>query len=321
MTSKKVQGNLEQLGVDMNSSQMHVFRAILTAAGGTNKPVAYREISSSLETIAKKKFTKAYIYRRINDLEENGFITGDTIHTPRTYTITESGVTKALEVRKQEKLSASLTKRQDLTTRLKHLRSIKTQDLALMLHEQLAGNSTIEGSLMIEGVENVRSTIIREFADGAKEGDTVRVLAHTSTLADGLGPGGVTELRLLQSGFRGVKVMGILTPIGQDPLDMKIMANHLAPMVEVFQQAVNTGNIHVKVSREPINTYRIVSLNEDKMLLYLTHAKESDVAALIHRKDNPGLIDDALRTFDDLWESGIDVLELLKQIVQKQQTP
>lgn len=320
MASKRLQGNLESLGVDMNSSQMQVLQAILMAAGGTDKPVNYGEISGSLEAIAKKKFTKAYIYRRLNDLEENEFIIVDTIHTPRTYAITESSVVKALEVKRLDKLSESLTKREDLTIKLNRLKSAKIQDLALILHEQLAGASSIEGSIMIEGVENVRSTIIREFADGAKKGDVVRVLAHASTLAEGLGPGGVTELKLLQGGFKGVKMYGLLTPASQDQLDLNLMASHVAPMVEVFEQAAKTGNIYVRLAREPINTYRIVSLNEDKILLYLTHAKESDVAALIHRKDNPGLVDDAIRTFDELWETGIDVLDILKQMLQKQQS-
>lgn len=279
----------------------------------------YGEISSSLESITEKKYTKAYIYRRLNDLEENRFIIIETIHTPRTYTITDSSVAKALEAKRQDKLSVNLIKKQDLTTKLHRFKAVKSQELALMLHNQLAGVSSIEGSIMIEGIENVRSTILREFAEGAKEGDLVRVLSHASTLADGLGPGGVTELRLLQGGFRGVKVQGLVTPTGKDNLDLNLMASHLSSMIDVFEQAAKTGNIQIRISRQPINTYRIVSLNEDKMLLYLTHAKESDVAALIHRKDNPGLIDDALKTFDELWGTSIDVLELVKQMLQKGQ--
>ncbi|MHA2160001.1 MAG: hypothetical protein ACXABE_13955, partial [Candidatus Thorarchaeota archaeon] len=81
-----------------------------------------------------------------------------------------------------------------------------------------------------------------------------------------------------------------------------------------------TGNIQLRISREPINTYRILSLNEEKMLLYLTHAKESDMAALVHREDNPKLIDDAISTFDKLWETGIDVLDLVKKMLEKQKS-
>ena len=303
----------------MTSSQMQVFRAVLLAAGGTSKPARYGEIASSLESLAKKKFTKAYIYRQLRELEESGFIIIDTISTPRTYTITESTISKTLESERQEKVFESVARKQDLTEKLNRLKTIKSQELALMLHKQLAGDSSIEESIMIEGVENVRSTIIREFADGAKKGDLVRVLGHASTLADGLGPGGVTELRLMQSGFRGVKVQGILTPVGDDSLNLNLMASHLTPMVEVFEQASKTGNIQLRFSSEPIKTYRMLTLNENKMLLYLTHAKESDMAALVHRKDNPGLIDDAIRTFDELWETGIDVLDIINQMLQKKQ--
>ncbi|MFW9788401.1 MAG: hypothetical protein ACFFE2_11615 [Candidatus Thorarchaeota archaeon] len=317
MTTKKFQNNLEKIGIDMDSSEMQVFRAVLFAAGGTDKYVNYTEIAASFESLANKKFTKAYIYRRLRDLEESGLIVIDDIHSPRTYAVVESSVANALEVKRKERLSESLERRQELTTMMNRLRFVKSQDLALMLHKQLAGVSSIEESGIIEGVENVRSTIIREFADGAQPGDVVRVLGHTSTLAEGLGPGGVTELRLIQAGFRGVKVLGLLTPHTQDKLDLEIMARHLMPMAKAFEQAAQTGNIGLRISPEPVNTYRIVSLNEDKMLLYLTHAKESDVAALIHRKDNPGLLDDALKTFDELWETSVDILDIIKQMTHE----
>ncbi|MFW9963601.1 MAG: hypothetical protein ACFFCX_08560 [Candidatus Sifarchaeia archaeon] len=204
-----------------------------------------------------------------------------------------------------------------MTTKLNRLKSVKSQDLALELHKQLVGGYSIDKSLVIEGIENVRSIIIREFADEAKEGDHIRILGHASTLAEGLGPGGITELKLIQSGFRGVKVQGLLTPVTQENLDVNLMAGHLTPMVEVFEQVAKTGNIQLKLTRELIKTYRIVCLNEDKMLLYLTHAKESDIAALIHQEDSPGLIYDAIKTFDELWESSIDVLDIVKQIMRK----
>ncbi|MFW9963600.1 MAG: hypothetical protein ACFFCX_08555, partial [Candidatus Sifarchaeia archaeon] len=92
MSIKKYQKILEHLGVDISSSEMQVFQAVLIAAGGTSRYVNYKEIVDKLKEIANKRFTKAYIYRRLNDLEEQGFITIDTIHTPRTYSISESGV-------------------------------------------------------------------------------------------------------------------------------------------------------------------------------------------------------------------------------------
>jgi DNA-binding PadR family transcriptional regulator len=320
MPTKKAKRDLELLGVDLNSSQMQVLRAVLLAAGGTGNTVGYNQISKHLESLAGRKFTKAYIYRQLRDLEETGFIVTDTFANPRTYAIAETTVAKSLEAKRQKKLAETLTLRQNLTTKLNRLRTTNSQELAIVFHKILAGNSSRGNSSIIEGVENVRSTIIQEFAEGAKKGDVLRILAHSSTLADGLGPGGVTELKVLESGFRGAKVLGLLTPIGQDSLNLSLMAGHLTSMIDIFERATKTGNIQLKFSREPANTYRMVSLNEDKMLLYLTHAKESDVAALLDRKDNPGLIDDAIRTFNTLWETGIDVLDTIRGMLQKEQS-
>ncbi|MFW9794703.1 MAG: hypothetical protein ACFFEE_10400 [Candidatus Thorarchaeota archaeon] len=317
--SKRYREDLERLGVDIDSSQMQVFQAIIKA-GGLDRSVTYGEIAKQ-EVIAEKGFTRAYIYRHLKELEENMFIAADATKSPRRYKVTEQTVSKALEKKRMEKLEQHEEMKQSLTTKLDQLRNIDAEELALMLHKDLAGVATIDNSLVIEGIENVRSTIIREFADGAKEGDLVRVLGHASTLAEGLGPSGVTELRLMQSGFRGVRVYGLMTPIsgGTDDPGFSLIQDHLKPFADVMAEAMKTGNIQVRLTQEPVNTYRMVSLNEDKILLYLTHAKESDMAALIHRKDNPGLLDDALRTFDKLWEDGIDIFELAKQTIKMDQ--
>ncbi len=317
MASKRIQNNLDRLGIDMTSSQMQVFRAVLMAAGGPSKPAIYVDIAKSLESVVGRKFTKAYIYRRLQNLEESRFISVDTIHSPRTYTITESGVADALDTRRREKLSEYLTKKQELIERLDQLQSFRAQQLAIMLHHELVGQSSTEKSVMIQGIENVRSTIIREFAETAKKGDLIRALAHVSTVADGLGPSGITELKLIESGLRGVKVRGLLTPIGPESNDVKLMAEHMGPILDTFTQVAKTGNLEARLLREPVNTYRIVSLNKDKMLLYLTHGAESNLAALIHRKDNPGLIDDAIKTFDKLFETGVDFTLVLEQMTQR----
>ena len=318
MPSKKLKSDLELLGIDLSTSQMQTFQAVLLSAGSTGKAVEYGQIAKHLETQAGREFTKAYIYRRLQALEETGLITTDTFAHPRTYSITESSVAKTIESQRLKRLSEYLTLRQDLTTNLNRLKMANPQELAIILHRILAGSISVGKSGIIEGVENVRHTIIREFADGAKKGDVVRILAHASTIAEGLGPAGVTELKILETGFKGAKVRGLLTPMQQGSINPNLMAAHLTPLMDVFHQATKTGNIQLKFSREPANTYRMVSLNEDKMLLYLTHAKESDMAALVHHKDNPGLIDDAIKTFDTLWETGIDVLDNVRVMLQRE---
>jgi len=316
MTKSESVEILSKLGVDMNSTQMMVFKAMVIAAGGNSKPLTYANIAEVLERLTQKKYTRGYIYRHLSALQAEGFISVDEIQHPNIYTITESGVSHALKIKSQQVMSNMLSKRQSIVTRLNLLDTTNPQDVAIATYNKLVGISSINGSIMIEGLENVRSTIIREFADGAKSGDHVRILASANTLADGLGPGGITELRIIQGSSKGVKVHGLLVPVHQEKLSTDLIAGHLSTLSEAFTEAVNTGNVKVKLTREPIQTYRMVSLNNEKMLLYLTQAKASDVAALIHRKDNSGLIDDAVKTFDRLWETGIDVVDLITQMVR-----
>jgi len=85
-----------------------------------------------------------------------------------------------------------------------------------------------------------------------------------------------------------------------------------------FVQGVSTGNIELRLAGERLQTYRMVSLNSEKILLYLTQAKASDIAALIHRKDNPVLVDDAIETFDRLWNTGFDIIAPITQKASSQ---
>jgi hypothetical protein len=315
MTRSKSAEILAKLGVDMNSGQMMVFKAIITAARGISKSVTYKEVADTIKKGADKKYSKTYIYRQLGSLEEEGFIIVDAVQHPQRYSISESVLSNALKRKSQQTLSKLLSKQQDITTKLNLLETANPEEVAITAYNNLVGISPMGESTIIEGIENVRSTVIREFADGARPGDHVRVLAPASTIADGLGPGGMTELRVMQGALRGVKVHGILTPLQHQEMSTELIAGFLKTLSRPFMEAVSTGNVNVKLAKEPVQTYRMVSLNSDKMLLYLTHAKESDVAALIHRGHNAGLIDDAVSTFDRLWENGIDVVEIVTKMI------
>lgn len=315
MTKSKSAEILSKLGVDMNSGQMMVFKAIITAAGGLSKSVTYKEVVQTIKKETDKEYSKAYIYRQLSSLEEDGFIVIDAVQHPQQYSISESALSNALKRKGQNTISQLLSKREEITKQLSLLEIANPEEIAITVYNNLVGIASFSDSMIIEGVENVRSTVIREFADGAVPGDYVRVLAPASTIADGLGPGGMTELRIMQGALRGVKVHGMLTPLQQQEMSTKLIAGFLKTLSGPFMEAVRTGNVNIKLAQEPVQTYRMVSLNNEKMLLYLTHAKESDVAVLVHRGNNAGLIDDAVSTFDRLWENGINIVEIVTKMI------
>lgn len=315
MPTGKIEDTLERLGVDITSNNMIIAKAILLASEESAKPVTFKMISDSIKKATKKKYTRAYIYRCLSSLEKDEIIAVDAIRHPRSYAISETTIEKSLQRKKKDILSNLLTKRQVLTTDLNLIESVMAEDVAATTYKKLAGIGTADESLVIEGIENVRGTIIREFAECAQKGDVIRVIAPASLFSGGLSQAGVAEQRIMARALDGVTAMGLIVPDDQmnDATDQ--IAKFVGPVGKIFIKMAETGNISLKLTRESLKTYRMVSLNSDRMLLYLTHAAESNMAALIHRKDNPGLIDDAIATFDRLFEDGIDVVGLVKQML------
>ena len=319
MSKDEARVNLQQLGLDVDSSQMMVLKGLM-AAGGLAKSVPYKEIAVHLEKLEKKKYTKAYIYRRLSDLENEGFIVVDTIKHPREFLISEAGIVKALEKKRKSMLSETQTKRKEVLTKQNLLTTTDPEDVAMVLYNQLVGLDSIEGSVVIEGVESVRSTVIREFGEAAKPGDEIRVIAPASVLDRGLGKSGMAEMSLMARAMDGVKIIGLMMPVeGKQSFTTELILSYIQNVGEAFVNLASTGNISLRIAKENSKTYRMVSLNSEKMLLYLTHAVESDMAALIQRKDNSGLIDDAVRTFDTIFDEAIDVMEIVKQALSGNQ--
>lgn len=315
MTGGKSTEILERLQIDMNSSHMMVFKAVLLAAGGTSKPVSYAAIRDALERLTRKRYTKGYVYSRLNALEEEGFISVDDIQHPKQYMVIESSVADAVKCRSQRIISELISKRQAIVSKLNLLETAASQDIAITAYNNLAGISSYDCSIMIEGIENVRSAVIREFADKTKPGDVIRVLNFAGTLAERLGLDGITESRIMQIVSRNVKVRGLLIPVEQSDQTMKLITDHLRTTSREFAEGIGMGNIEMRVARERVQTYQMICLNNEKILLYLTQTSASDIAALIHRKDHPGVIDDAIETFDRLWGIGIDITDLITGIV------
>lgn len=315
MSKEKARRNLHQLGVDVDSSQMMVMKALMAAAGGPSKFVTYKEIAAHLEKLEKKKYTRAYIYRRLSDLEIAGFIVvADTIQHPKHFSISEAGIAKALKEKQKKMLSEIKTKREDVIATQKLLTTTNPESVAMTLHNQLVGLDSIEGSVVIEGIENVRSTIIREFGEAAKPGDEIRIIAPASAIGGGARKSGMAEMSLMARAKDGVKIISVLMPVeGKQSVTMNLIANYIQHVGDTFTKLASTGNILFRIAKKNYQTYRMVSLNSDKMLLYLTHAAESDMAALIQRKDNPGLIDDAIKTFDEIYDDALDVISVVNQ--------
>ncbi|MFW9843539.1 MAG: hypothetical protein ACFFEV_03070 [Candidatus Thorarchaeota archaeon] len=316
MPSRKDQSSFDRLGIDVDSSMITILKAVMAASGGPSKFVTYKEIVENLHKIEKKKYTKAYIYRQLSALEEEGYLVIDSVQKPRRYAISEGGIVSTLERKREEALIAVQARKQDVLGRLNLLQAINPESFAFVVFNQLMGLEPSKESIVIEGIENVRNTVVREFGMPATSGDEIRVIAPASILGPGrLERAGMAEMSLMTKALDGVRIIGLLMPTEEQAFTTNAIANYLESIKDTFASFAASGNISLNIAKENIKTYRMVSLNREKMLLYLTHAADSDIAALIHRKDNPGLIDDAVDTFDRIFNEGINIMELVQQML------
>jgi DNA-binding PadR family transcriptional regulator len=308
---------LEDLGLRISDRDITMLKAIVEASGAELRPATYAEISQVHAEMAKREFSKAWMYRCLNSLRDQGLIREDTVQHPKGYFIDRSHMESALRKRQRDRTKELKAARSAVEEKLDLLRGSRMQELAIRAFDAMVGNAEAKTSNVIEGIENVRHTVIREFGEAADNGDTVRVLSFISLLNRGLPRGGLPERKLMSAAERGAKVLGLMVPQSKESLGTDLIAGFTANMSDHFQKTTATGNILLRISREVVNTYRMVSLNRDKMILYLTNAIESDSAALIQRKDNPGLIDDAVDTFDRLFQDGVDVLDVVRGMLQQ----
>ncbi|MBE0527385.1 MAG: hypothetical protein IH631_10610, partial [Candidatus Thorarchaeota archaeon] len=94
LASSRESDDFSRLGIDVDSSQMMILKAVMAAAGGPSKFVTYKEIAEYLQKLEKKKYTRAYIYRHLSDMKDEGYLVIDPnpLQTPRRYAISESGI-------------------------------------------------------------------------------------------------------------------------------------------------------------------------------------------------------------------------------------
>lgn len=303
---------LEDLGLRINDRDITVLKAIIKASGGKSRPASYAEISKVHAAISKREFSKAWMYRCLNSLRNRGLIGEDAVQHPKQYFVRRNHIESLLGDLMETRMKELTSTKANLQEKIGSLNNARTQDLAIRVYDKMVGNRRPTTSLVVEGTENVRHTVIREFGEAAEKGDTVRLLSFISLLDGGLSTSGPTEQELVAAVHRGARVMGLMIPWTKDKSGTDLIAEFVRNMVDQFNKTSATGSILLRVSKEIVNTYRMVSLNREKMILYLTNAAESDAAALIQRKDNPGLVDDAVDTFDRLFADGIDVLDAVR---------
>ena len=315
MTVENLSLDLERFGVHLSAPEIRILGAMLKAANETQGEITFQQIYANIASERTKAPSKAWVYKCISNLESNQFITINRLGKPRHYTATIETIMAGLANSRSKQLGILGDERKELSENLKSLEGTDMQDVASVIIGIMTGRKPKLTSGHIEGRDNVRLAMIRELCANTSPGDVLR-LTEGATLLD-LSPAnsGPVEKALLEAVQDGLTIKALLTsqmPQGQGPASL---ASFLSKTSSLVARGILDGRLQIRATPQPTSTYKMLCLNEEKMILFMSKALYPDSAALIHRDDNPTMVDDAVATFERLWESAIDISAILKQAI------
>jgi hypothetical protein len=256
-----------------------------------------------------------WVYKCINGIRDAGFL--EVIPHPQSnrYLANEDVIARAIQQAKTMRLSELKASQATQEERIGFLEKLDSHELAIHALGKMTGSKENSTARVVEGIENVRQTIIADILDVAKPGDVVRIHQDMESLSTIKGAMGPVESRTVQIATEGITVKGLLT--GE-----RLQDNDLGALVTFFQRGANdliqaamSGNLQFRMKPHIGATYRIVSLNRERMILILTKGAHPESVIFLTRESNPGLIDDAVDVFDSSWEESEDMMARFSQML------
>ena len=315
MTVENLSRDLGRIGVHLSTPEIQVLGAMLRAGTETQEEITFQQVYANITRERSKAPSKAWVYKCISNLESNQFITVNRLGKPRFYTATIETIMAGLANSRSKQLGILGNERKELSENLKSLEETDMQDVASVIIGIMIGRKPKSTSGHIEGRDNVRLAMIRELCGNTNPGDVLRLTEGVNLMDLSPSTSGPVEKALLEAVQDGLTIKALLTsqmPQGQGPA---ALASFLSKTSSLVLQGIVDGRLQLRTVPQPTSTYRMLCLNKEKMILFMSKAPFPDSAALIYRDDNPTMVDDAVATFDRLWESAIDISAILKQAI------
>jgi len=315
LTVENLSRDLERIGVHLSAPEIQVLGAMLRAGNETQGEITFQQVYANITREKAKAPSKAWVYKCISNLESNQFITVNRLGKPRHYTATIETIMAGLANSRSRQLDTLEDERKELSENLESLEMADMQDMANTIIGIMTERKPKLTSGHIEGRNNVRMAMIRELCGNTSPGDVLRITESANLLDLGPSKSGPVEKALLEAVQDGLTIKALLTaqmPQGQGPASL---ASFLSKTSSLVVQGILDGRLQLRAIPQPVSTYRMLCFNEEKMILFMSKAPYPDSAALICRNDNPTMVDDAVATFDRLWESAIDISAILKQAI------
>lgn len=307
-----------RIGTEQESRPVTVLRAILKAQGFPPAPRTFTEIYESvLQENPEGKLSKAWVHRVLKPLIEARLVRveGQSARRKR-YVADVNTLMTGLEQLKTDRLAEIDTQIADLQSNLDKIVKLDCGVLAQQLVEALTGESQTPTTRIVRGVDELDRILRYNVTGMAKKGDIIR--ATVLWLTPLLKGGEDRMMKFIEAANRGAEVRYLVTidifgaeqmvNRDMDPGKLKVLVQGIFKMREAglkFDIRIFPG----------VRTYSQVSLNNESTALVIT--ENPLTATWMTREFNPDLIDNAIASFDDHWESAISLFGLTVEDFEK----
>ncbi|MFW9850938.1 MAG: hypothetical protein ACFFF4_17560 [Candidatus Thorarchaeota archaeon] len=299
---------LEILGISINARDFQVLGVLLNLQTMEQRGYTVDEIHTKVNARDKKQFSKAWIYKCLSNLEQEAFVVVNRINSPNTYSTNLDVLTHALETIIDRMIINLRKEEANLLKDISILENLESDGAAQFVLELVTGETRERPTGVIEGVQNIRSAIVRELCTDVGQEDTLRIYDKANLLNLYEISSGHVEHKIVEAAQQGANVHVILDqfPFADASEDTEI-DYFFKGEGAILEEPLSSGNLQVRVKGEDEVGYRMLSLNREKMLLFLADAPKPDTVALITREANSVIIDSAVDSFDAAWQTATDI--------------
>jgi hypothetical protein len=303
-----------KVGAEQESRAVAVLRAILNIQGEPPVPSPFADIYESvLKDNPDGKLSKAWVHRVLKSLIEIKLVRveGQSSHRKQ-YVADVNTIMAGLEQLKTNRIGEIDEQMSTLQTNLDDIIKLDCGVLAQQLVTALTGKKQTPTTRIVRGVEELDTVLRYNITSVAKKGDVIRatVLWITPLLKGGED----RMMKFIDAARNGAEVRYLVTIdiLGaQEMVDRDMDSKKMTGIVQGIFKLREVGlKFDVRVF-PGIRTYSQVSLNNQSTALVIT--ENPLTATWLTREFNPDLIDNAVTSFDNHWESAKSLFELTKE--------
>jgi len=290
----------------LNRREMQVLQVVaeLTGAesGGTLTSIV-RVVNSAGDS----SISSNWVYKCLQSLQERGLLSIDLLHRPSVYRTDSATLEKGVLGLINERLGQLTDERAKLEEELISLNSADSREIAAHLIAALSGRPQEDTRGVLMGTERVRTAITKEISVGAVQGSVLRFMQGLEAIVGTQLDMSPFEHAVFEAIRRGATARAILFPSEDQGSPEEALVRFLGIIGTRLVDALRSRRLQLRLLAGSRNTYRMTCIDEHTIIMFLSTAYMPDAAVLIRSRDNPGVISDAIRTFEDRWKISSDL--------------